>query len=132
MASQLLLVVQLSSERARQAARQDCSFANKQEPAPALLVVVRCGRLGLGTETLASRRKQDWRARRTDLGDGDRRNLRRRVRRCSRRRLQYFSTGVGDAGSLTACFGANLRGPDGVKQQLDPVTPEPPHPEGDY
>jgi hypothetical protein len=36
----LLLVVQLSSERARQAVRQDCSFAKKQESPPALLVVV--------------------------------------------------------------------------------------------
>jgi hypothetical protein len=36
----LLLVVQLSSERAGQAVRQDYSFATKQEPSPALLVVV--------------------------------------------------------------------------------------------
>ena len=33
-------LVQLSSERARQAVRQGCSFAKKQEPPPALLVVV--------------------------------------------------------------------------------------------
>jgi hypothetical protein len=42
-ASRLLLVVQLSSEQARQAVRQDCSFAKKQEPAAVLPVVVRSG-----------------------------------------------------------------------------------------
>jgi hypothetical protein len=36
----LLRFVRLSSERARQAVRQDCSFATKQESRPALLVVV--------------------------------------------------------------------------------------------
>jgi hypothetical protein len=35
-----LLLVRLSSERARQAVRRDSSFAKKQEPPPALLVVV--------------------------------------------------------------------------------------------
>jgi hypothetical protein len=41
----LPVIVRLSSERARQAVRQDCSFATKQESRPALLVVVRSGRL---------------------------------------------------------------------------------------
>jgi hypothetical protein len=36
--------VRLSSELARQAVRQDCSFAKKQESPPALLVVVPSGR----------------------------------------------------------------------------------------
>jgi hypothetical protein len=36
----LLTFVRLSSERARQAVRQECSFAKKQESPPALLVVV--------------------------------------------------------------------------------------------
>jgi len=36
----LLVFVRLSRERARQAVRQDCSFAKKQESPPALLVVV--------------------------------------------------------------------------------------------
>ena len=36
----LLLVVQLSSERARHALRQDCSFAKQQDSPPALPVVV--------------------------------------------------------------------------------------------
>src|SRR5215217_1150147 len=36
----LLLIVRLSSERVRQAVRQDCSFAKKQASPPALLVVV--------------------------------------------------------------------------------------------
>src|SRR5919202_1355398 len=36
-----LLVVRLSSERVRQAVRQDCSFAKKQASPPALLGVVR-------------------------------------------------------------------------------------------
>jgi hypothetical protein len=40
-ASRLLLVVRLSSERARQAVRQDCSLAKKQESPTTLLVVVR-------------------------------------------------------------------------------------------
>ena len=39
----LLLVVRLSSEWTRQAVRQDCSFATKQESRPALLVVVQLG-----------------------------------------------------------------------------------------
>ena len=41
MASQLLLVVRLSSERARQEVRQDSSFGKKQESRSALLIVVR-------------------------------------------------------------------------------------------
>jgi DNA-binding SARP family transcriptional activator len=41
----LLPFVRLSSERVRQAVRQDCSFAKKQASPPALLVVVRSGRL---------------------------------------------------------------------------------------
>ena len=36
----LLLLVQLSSERARHALRQDCSFAKQQDSPPALPVVV--------------------------------------------------------------------------------------------
>jgi hypothetical protein len=36
----LPLIVRLSSERPRQAVRQDCSFAKKQKSPPALLVVV--------------------------------------------------------------------------------------------
>jgi hypothetical protein len=40
-ATTVLVLVRLRSERARRAARQDCSFANKQESPPALLVVVR-------------------------------------------------------------------------------------------
>jgi len=36
----LLVFVRLSSERVRQAVRQDCSFVKKQESPPALLVVV--------------------------------------------------------------------------------------------
>jgi hypothetical protein len=36
----LLLFVQLSSERARHALRQDCSFAKQQDSPPALPVVV--------------------------------------------------------------------------------------------
>jgi hypothetical protein len=39
------LVVRLSSERARQAVRQDCSFAKKRESLAALLVVVQGGAL---------------------------------------------------------------------------------------
>jgi hypothetical protein len=39
-APRLLVVVRLSSERARQAVRQDCSFAKEQESRRALLVVV--------------------------------------------------------------------------------------------
>jgi len=42
--SALLRFVQLSSERASQVVRQDCSFAEKQEPPPALPVVVPSGR----------------------------------------------------------------------------------------
>jgi hypothetical protein len=41
----LLRFVRLSSERARQAVRRDCSFAKKRESPPALLVVVQPGRL---------------------------------------------------------------------------------------
>jgi hypothetical protein len=40
MPAPLPLVVQLSSERASQAVRQDCSFSKKQELPPALLVGV--------------------------------------------------------------------------------------------
>jgi hypothetical protein len=47
LASRLLVVVRLSSERVRQPVRQDCSFAKKQASPPALLVVVRSGRLML-------------------------------------------------------------------------------------
>jgi len=36
----LVLLVQLSSERARHALRQDCSFAKQQDSPPALPVVV--------------------------------------------------------------------------------------------
>ena len=43
----LLRFVQLSSERRRQAVRQHCSFAKKQESPPALLRVVRSGRVPL-------------------------------------------------------------------------------------
>jgi hypothetical protein len=39
-------LVRLSSERASQVVRQDCSFTEKQEPPPALPVVVRSERLG--------------------------------------------------------------------------------------
>jgi hypothetical protein len=39
-APRLLVVVQLSSERARHALRQDCSFAKQQDSPPALPVVV--------------------------------------------------------------------------------------------
>jgi hypothetical protein len=42
LAARLLVVVRLSSERARQAVCQDCSFAKKQESLHALLVVVHC------------------------------------------------------------------------------------------
>jgi hypothetical protein len=49
-ASRLLVVVQLSSERARQAVRQDCSFATKQESRPALPVFVRSARLRLAMD----------------------------------------------------------------------------------
>jgi hypothetical protein len=38
--SSLLRFVQLSSERARHALRQDCSFAKQQDSPPALPVVV--------------------------------------------------------------------------------------------
>jgi hypothetical protein len=41
----LPVLVRLSSERERQAVRQDCSFAKKQKSPPTLLVVVRSGRL---------------------------------------------------------------------------------------
>jgi hypothetical protein len=41
----VLLIVRLSSELTVQAVRQDCSFAKKRESPPALLVVVRSGRL---------------------------------------------------------------------------------------
>jgi hypothetical protein len=37
-------VVRLSSERVRQAVRQDCPFAKKQASPPALLVVIQRGR----------------------------------------------------------------------------------------
>ncbi|HEX2309578.1 MAG TPA: hypothetical protein VHH91_02575 [Vicinamibacterales bacterium] len=43
----LLVFVQLSSERVRQAVRQDCSFARKQATPPALLVVVQRERLAV-------------------------------------------------------------------------------------
>src|SRR5215207_1577072 len=47
---QLPLFVRLSSERARQAVRQDSSFAKKQESPPALLVVVQVRRFaGVGS-----------------------------------------------------------------------------------
>jgi hypothetical protein len=39
-AAGVLLFVQLSSERARHALRQDCSFAKQQDSPPALPVVV--------------------------------------------------------------------------------------------
>ena len=42
-ARQLAQIVRLSGERTRQAVRQDCSFAKKQESPAALLVVVRRG-----------------------------------------------------------------------------------------
>jgi hypothetical protein len=41
-APRLLVVVRLSSDRARQGVRQRCSFGKKQESRSALLVVVRC------------------------------------------------------------------------------------------
>jgi hypothetical protein len=44
-AARLLRFVQLSSERARQAVRQDCSFAKKQESPYALLVVVQASNI---------------------------------------------------------------------------------------
>jgi hypothetical protein len=44
-ATPLLRFVHLSSERAREVVRPDCSFANKQESPPALLVVVPGGGL---------------------------------------------------------------------------------------
>jgi hypothetical protein len=47
--SRLLLVVHLSSERVRQAVRQDCSFAKKQQPQRECLLVVQEGRLRLPT-----------------------------------------------------------------------------------
>jgi hypothetical protein len=40
-----MLFVRLSSDRVRQAMRQDCSFAKKQASPPALLVVVLSERL---------------------------------------------------------------------------------------
>ena len=49
-AGRLLVFVRLSSERVRQAVRDDCSFANKQASPVALLVVVRCERVGPGNE----------------------------------------------------------------------------------
>jgi hypothetical protein len=51
----LPVVVRLSSERARQAVRQVCSFARKQESRPELLVVVPSGSVSTRLETLASR-----------------------------------------------------------------------------
>jgi hypothetical protein len=52
----LLLFVQLSSERARQAVRQDCSFAKKQASPPALLVVVLSGSVRHGDWAVAGER----------------------------------------------------------------------------
>jgi hypothetical protein len=51
----LPLFVRLSSERVRHAVRQDCSFAKKQASPPALLVVVRGGRLVYGPRRLLAR-----------------------------------------------------------------------------
>jgi hypothetical protein len=50
-----LVLVRLRSERARQAVRQDCSFAKKQESPPALLVVIQGGRAGLDRRRARSR-----------------------------------------------------------------------------
>jgi hypothetical protein len=41
----LLLIVHLNSERTLESVRQDCSFAEKQQPRPARLVVVPSGHL---------------------------------------------------------------------------------------
>jgi hypothetical protein len=46
-AAALLAVVRLSSERVRQAVRQDCSVAKKQASRPALPVVVQSSHLSL-------------------------------------------------------------------------------------
>jgi hypothetical protein len=54
MTSQLLVVVRLSSERARQAVRQDCSFAKKQE-SPGRAPGRVSERLALAIETLEDR-----------------------------------------------------------------------------
>jgi hypothetical protein len=57
-APRLLVLVQLSSKRARQAVQQDCSSAKKQECSPALLVVVQSGHVRPAGGALASRRKR--------------------------------------------------------------------------
>jgi hypothetical protein len=54
-------LVQLSSERARQALRQDCSFAKTQKSPPALLVVVRSESLPGTAGTPASSRSGERR-----------------------------------------------------------------------
>jgi hypothetical protein len=53
-ASRLLLVVQLSSERTLEPVRKDCSFAEKQQPQAARLLVVR-----LSSEWARQRLRQD-------------------------------------------------------------------------
>ena len=50
----LLRFVRLSSERVRQAVRQDCSFAKTQASPPALLVVVESGGRGVAAPDSAS------------------------------------------------------------------------------
>jgi hypothetical protein len=54
----LPVLVRLSSERARDAVRQDCSFANKQESPVARLVVV-LGESCVGLEEAPACRKQE-------------------------------------------------------------------------
>jgi hypothetical protein len=56
----LLLVVRLSSERAIQAVRQDCSFAKNQASPPALLVVVAREPLDSHGEMLACLETRNW------------------------------------------------------------------------
>ena len=54
-APRLLVVVQVSSEPARQALRQACCFARKQASPPALLVVVRDKSVRAGLQSARSR-----------------------------------------------------------------------------
>ena len=69
--SRLLLVVRLSSERVRQAVRQDCSCAKTQASPPALLVVVESGGRGRCGPRLDERRESRAPDRRLPFRSGE-------------------------------------------------------------
>jgi hypothetical protein len=118
----LLTFVRLSSERARQAVRQDCSFAKKQESSLALLVVVQgervgvterdaCFRTGAGAsdpEVVLRERLLVGRARVLPPGECERQ---RRSERCARQSsgastwsaARLATVRAGDAGAAPTC-----------------------------